>query len=62
METETFHQATRRIWPHSNFLYVSSLGATPLMELMIAAGKAVAQLQLEHGMATEHIYIYIVFS
>eukprot|EP00252_Welwitschia_mirabilis_P014439 TRINITY_DN3171_c0_g1_i2.p1 TRINITY_DN3171_c0_g1~~TRINITY_DN3171_c0_g1_i2.p1 ORF type:complete len:332 (+),score=76.52 TRINITY_DN3171_c0_g1_i2:996-1991(+) len=32
------------------------LGATPLMELMIAAGKAVAQLQLDHGMAVERVY------
>jgi len=35
---------------------VSSLGATPLMELMIAAGEAIAQLQLDHGMAVERVY------
>lgn len=27
-----------------------------MMELMIAAGKAVAQLQLEHGLAVERVY------
>lgn len=32
------------------------LGATPLMELMIAAGKAVPGLQLEHGLAVERVY------
>lgn len=26
------------------------------MELMIAAGKAVAQLQIEHGLAVERVY------
>lgn len=33
-----------------------SLGATPVMELMIAAGKAVPNLQLEHGLAVERVY------
>ncbi|CAI7896571.1 unnamed protein product [Closterium sp. NIES-53] len=33
-----------------------SLGATPAMEVMIAAGKAVAQLQVEHGLAVERVY------
>ncbi|KAH7440301.1 hypothetical protein KP509_04G100300 [Ceratopteris richardii] len=37
-------------------LMVNGLGATPIMELMIVAGKAVAQLQLEHGLAVERIY------
>ncbi|CAI6004645.1 unnamed protein product [Closterium sp. NIES-65] len=32
------------------------LGATPAMEVMIAAGKAVAQLQVEHGLAVERVY------
>ncbi|KAG6526177.1 hypothetical protein ZIOFF_016154 [Zingiber officinale] len=32
------------------------LGATPVMELMIAAGKAVPQLQLEHGLAIDRVY------
>jgi len=27
-----------------------------MMELMIAAGKAVAQLQIEHGLAVERVY------
>jgi dihydroxyacetone kinase len=37
-------------------LMINSLGATPLMELMIAAGEAIAQLQLDHGMAVERVY------
>lgn len=32
------------------------LGATPLMELMIAAGKVIPGLQLEHGLAVERVY------
>ncbi|KAL1554023.1 putative 3,4-dihydroxy-2-butanone kinase [Salvia divinorum] len=35
---------------------INGLGATPLMELMIAAGKAVPGLQLEHGLAVERVY------
>lgn len=37
-------------------LMVNGLGATPVMELMIVAGKAVAQLQLDYGMAVERVY------
>ncbi|EFJ15518.1 hypothetical protein SELMODRAFT_271610 [Selaginella moellendorffii] len=37
-------------------LMVNGLGATPLMELMIAAGKAVAQLQLDYGVAVARVY------
>ncbi|KAJ6672723.1 TRIOKINASE/FMN CYCLASE [Salix viminalis] len=37
-------------------LLVNGLGATPSMELMIAAGKAVPQLQLEHGLAVDRVY------
>ncbi|XP_057767609.1 putative 3,4-dihydroxy-2-butanone kinase isoform X3 [Salvia miltiorrhiza] len=37
-------------------LMINGLGATPLMELMIAAGKAVPGLQLEHGLAVERVY------
>ncbi|VFQ93955.1 unnamed protein product [Cuscuta campestris] len=37
-------------------LMVNGLGATPSMELMIAAGKAVPRLQLEHGLAVERVY------
>lgn len=37
-------------------LYELRLGATPSMELMIVAGKAVAQLQLDHGLAVERVY------
>ncbi|RDX89213.1 putative 3,4-dihydroxy-2-butanone kinase, partial [Mucuna pruriens] len=32
------------------------LGGTPLMELMIVAGKAVPKLQLEHGLAVDRVY------
>ncbi|KAH9780632.1 triokinase/fmn cyclase [Citrus sinensis] len=41
-----------------NFLFfmMRLLGATPVMELMIAAGKAVPNLQLEHGLAVERVY------
>ena len=38
------------------YLLTCSLGATPIMELMIAAGKAVPQLQLEHGLAVDRVY------
>lgn len=37
-------------------LMINGLGATPVMELMIAAGKAVPQLQLEHGIAVDRVY------
>ncbi|KAJ0987561.1 hypothetical protein J5N97_005917 [Dioscorea zingiberensis] len=37
-------------------LMVNGLGATPVMELMIAAGKAIPQLQLEHGLAVDRVY------
>uniref|UniRef100_A0A7C8ZMJ5 Glycerone kinase n=1 Tax=Opuntia streptacantha TaxID=393608 RepID=A0A7C8ZMJ5_OPUST len=37
-------------------LMINSLGATPLMELMIAAGKAVPRLQVEHGLAVDRVY------
>lgn len=37
-------------------LMVNGLGATPTMELMIAAGKAVPKLQLEHGLAVDRVY------
>ncbi|KAK1314765.1 putative 3,4-dihydroxy-2-butanone kinase [Acorus calamus] len=32
------------------------LGGTPTMELMIASGKAVLQLQLEHGLIVDRVY------
>ncbi|WOL03929.1 3,4-dihydroxy-2-butanone kinase [Canna indica] len=35
---------------------INGLGATPMMELMIAAGKAVPQLQVEHGLAVDRVY------
>ncbi|KAI6694253.1 hypothetical protein NL676_021963 [Syzygium grande] len=37
-------------------LMINGLGATPVMELMIAAGKAVPKLQLEHGLAVDRVY------
>ncbi|KAF9667481.1 hypothetical protein SADUNF_Sadunf15G0027500 [Salix dunnii] len=37
-------------------LLINGLGATPAMELMIAAGKAVPQLQLQHGLAVDRVY------
>ncbi|GAV58959.1 Dak1 domain-containing protein/Dak2 domain-containing protein [Cephalotus follicularis] len=37
-------------------LMVNGLGATPLMELMIATGNAVPKLQLEHGLAVDRVY------
>ncbi|OIW21498.1 hypothetical protein TanjilG_05147 [Lupinus angustifolius] len=37
-------------------LLVNGLGSTPLMELMIVAGKAVPKLQLEHGLAVDRVY------
>lgn len=37
-------------------LLINGLGATPAMELMIAAGKAVPRLQLEHGLAVDRVY------
>ncbi|XP_008451073.2 putative 3,4-dihydroxy-2-butanone kinase isoform X2 [Cucumis melo] len=37
-------------------LMVNGLGATPVMELMIASGKAVPKLQLEHGLAVDRVY------
>ncbi|GAQ78019.1 hypothetical protein KFL_000060860 [Klebsormidium nitens] len=37
-------------------LMVNGLGATPQMELLIAAGKAVATLQVEYGLAVERVY------
>ncbi|KGN63936.1 putative 3,4-dihydroxy-2-butanone kinase isoform X2 [Cucumis sativus] len=37
-------------------LMVNGLGATPVMELMIATGKAVPKLQLEHGLAVDRVY------
>lgn len=32
------------------------MGGTPVMELMIAARKAIPQLQLEHGIAVDRVY------
>ncbi|KAF9618405.1 hypothetical protein IFM89_001128 [Coptis chinensis] len=35
---------------------INGLGATPIMELMIAAGKTVPKLQVEHGLAVDRVY------
>ncbi|XP_039832910.1 putative 3,4-dihydroxy-2-butanone kinase isoform X2 [Panicum virgatum] len=37
-------------------LLTNGLGATPVMELMIATRKAVRELQLEYGIATDRVY------
>nr|CAB3498415.1 unnamed protein product [Digitaria exilis] len=37
-------------------LLTNGLGATPIMELMIATRKAVRELQLEYGITTERVY------
>ncbi|MQL98681.1 hypothetical protein Taro_031392 [Colocasia esculenta] len=37
-------------------LMINGLGASPMMELMIIARKAVPELQLEHGIAVERVY------
>lgn len=45
------------ITPGNNVvLMINGLGATPLLELIIAAGKAVPRLQLEHGLAVDRVY------
>ena len=40
----------------ARFSFQFRLGATPMMELMIATGKAVPKLQLEHGLAVDRMY------
>ncbi|XP_062214769.1 putative 3,4-dihydroxy-2-butanone kinase [Phragmites australis] len=37
-------------------ILINGLGATPLMELMIAARKVVPELQLEYGIAVDRVY------
>ncbi|PKA52205.1 Putative 3,4-dihydroxy-2-butanone kinase [Apostasia shenzhenica] len=37
-------------------MMINGLGATPLMELMIAASRAVPLLPLEHGLAVDRVY------
>ncbi|TVU45348.1 hypothetical protein EJB05_04833 [Eragrostis curvula] len=37
-------------------LLINGLGATPIMELMIATRKAVPELQLEYGIAVDRVY------
>ncbi|KAL8153555.1 LOW QUALITY PROTEIN: hypothetical protein V2J09_011315 [Rumex salicifolius] len=36
---------------------INGLGATPMMELVITAGKVVPSLQLEHGLAVDRVYV-----
>ncbi|KAM7479594.1 hypothetical protein LguiA_027807 [Lonicera macranthoides] len=60
------HVLTQILSPETNYvpikrgsrvvLMINGLGATPAMELMIAAGKAVPKLQLEHGLAVDRVY------
>ena len=38
------------------YILIYRLGATPTMELMIATRKAVRELQLEYGIATDRVY------
>lgn len=40
----------------STLFFKCRLGATSLMELMIATGKAVPKLQVEHGLAVDRVY------
>ncbi|KAL1824785.1 putative 3,4-dihydroxy-2-butanone kinase [Daucus carota subsp. sativus] len=37
-------------------LMINGMGATPVMELMIIAGKAIPKVQLEHGLAVDRVY------
>ncbi|KAF7822118.1 putative 3,4-dihydroxy-2-butanone kinase [Senna tora] len=56
----------RRWLPETNYvpitrgsrvvLMINGLGSTPISELMIATGKAVPKLQLEHGLAVDRVY------
>lgn len=40
----------------SKTFFKCRLGGTPLMELMIAAGKAVPQLMVDYGLAVDRVY------
>lgn len=61
------HVLTKILSPESNYVPISrgnrviimtnGLGATPIMELMIASGKTVTKLQLEHGLAVDRVYV-----
>ncbi|XP_028785058.1 putative 3,4-dihydroxy-2-butanone kinase isoform X2 [Neltuma alba] len=60
------HVLTQILSPETNYvpitrgsrvvLMVNGLGGTPISELMIATGKAVPKLQLEHGLAVDRVY------
>ncbi|XP_054802697.1 putative 3,4-dihydroxy-2-butanone kinase [Prosopis cineraria] len=60
------HVLTQILSPETNYvpitrgsrvvLLVNGLGGTPISELMIATGKAVPKLQLEHGLAVDRVY------
>ncbi|XP_030472370.1 putative 3,4-dihydroxy-2-butanone kinase [Syzygium oleosum] len=61
------HVLTKILSPESNYVPISrghrvviminGLGATPIMELMIASGKTITKLQLEHGLAVDRVYV-----
>lgn len=61
------HVLTKILSLESNYVPISrgnrviimtnGLGATPIMELMIASGKTVTKLQLEHGLAVDRVYV-----
>ncbi|KAK9714305.1 hypothetical protein RND81_06G085200 [Saponaria officinalis] len=60
------HVLTQILSPDTNYvpitrgnnvvLMINGLGGTPLMELMIAAGKAVPRLQVDYGLAVDRVY------
>lgn len=54
LSTETQYVPIRR--GNRVVLMINGLGATTVMELMIASGKVVPQLQLEHGLAVDRVY------
>ncbi|EPS65311.1 hypothetical protein M569_09467, partial [Genlisea aurea] len=54
LSTDTNYVPIRR--GCSIVLMINGLGATPLMELMITAGKTIPRLQLDHGLAVERVY------
>ncbi|KAK8941817.1 putative 3,4-dihydroxy-2-butanone kinase [Platanthera guangdongensis] len=54
LSTETQYVPIRR--GNRVVLMINGLGATTVMELMIASGKAVPLLQLEHGLAVDRVY------
>ncbi|KAG2242527.1 hypothetical protein Bca52824_095628 [Brassica carinata] len=56
VEVVVSHVLQQILSPETNYVPITRLGGTPLMELMIAAGKAVPKLQLEFGLAVDRVY------